>query len=168
MDEPQRPRQPSEIICSKGRKCRLNAQQITTLPIVEYFLSRLCLREFLGDHLPHESGRARVPAAMALLVLLQNLLILRELLYSVGEWGARHKPKLLGLSDVQVTAMNDDRVGRALDRLFDANLPELALKVVAYAMREFDVSIDQLHNDSTTITFHGDYESMEEERTLRG
>ncbi len=32
-----------------------------------------------------------------------------------------------------------------------------ALKVAAHAVREFDVSLDQLHNDSTTITFHGDY-----------
>ena len=29
-------------------------------------------------------------------------------------------------------------------------------------------SLDQLHNDSTTITFHGDYDSAERERTLRG
>ena len=33
---------------------------------------------------------------------------------------------------------------------------------------QFDVSLDQLHNDSTTITFHGDYDSAERERTLRG
>ena len=44
----------------------------------------------------------------------------------------------------------------------------VALKVAAHAVREFDVSLDQLHNDSTTITFHGDYDSAERERTLRG
>lgn len=168
MDKPQRPYQPGETARSKGRKRRLNTRRIAALPILEHFLSRLRLREFPGDHLPHEDGRTRVPAAMALLVLLRNLLISHQLLYSVGEWAARHKPKLLGLSDVQVTAMNDDRVGRALDRLFDANLSELPLKVAAHAMREFDVSLNQLHNDSTTITFHGDYESVEREWTLRG
>jgi transposase len=103
-----------------------------------------------------------------LLVLLRNLLISREPLYGVGEWAARHEPELLGLSDTQVTALNDDRIGRALDRLFDAHISALALEVVAHAVRDFDVSLDELHNDSTTITIHGGYESAERERTLRG
>jgi transposase len=39
---------------------------------------------------------------------------------------------------------------------------------VAHAVREFGVELDELHNDSTTVTFHGDYEAAERERTLRG
>src|SRR5439155_365349 len=44
----------------------------------------------------------------------------------------------------------------------------LALAVVVHAVREFGVDLDELHNDSTTVTFHGDYESADRERTLRG
>ena len=168
MDQPQRPRQAGETARSKGPRRTLNSRRIAALPILRHFLDRLRLREFLRDHLLHEDGRTRVPTATALLVLLRNLLIAREPLYGVGEWAARHEPELLGLSDAQLAALNDDRIGRALDRLFDANIPALALKVAAHAVREFDVGLDQLHNDSTTITFHGDYESAERERTLRG
>ena len=74
----------------------------------------------------------------------------------------------LGLTPEQLPALNDDRVGRALDRLFDADIPTLTLEVVAHAVREFGVELDELHNDSTTITFHGDYETADRERTLRG
>jgi hypothetical protein len=42
------------------------------------------------------------------------------------------------------------------------------LNIAAHAVREFDVDLHEPHNDSTTITFHGDYESAERERTLRG
>ncbi len=169
MDEPQRPRQPGETARSKkGRQRTLNSRRIAALPILNHFLGRLRLRAFLSDHLPYEDGRTRIPTATALLVLVRNLLISREPLYGVGEWAARHEPELLGLASAQLAAFNDDRIGRALDRLFDANIPALALKVAAHAVREFDVSLDQLHNDSTTITFHGDYDSAERERTLRG
>jgi transposase len=65
-------------------------------------------------------------------------------------------------------SLNDDRVGRCLDRLFDADIPSLALAVVVHAVREFGVDLDELHNDSTTITVHGEYESADQERTLRG
>ena len=117
---------------------------------------------------PREDRRCRVPTATALLVLLKNLLISREPLYGVGEWAARHVPELLGLTPAQLPSLNDDRVGRCLDRLFDADIPSLTLAVVAHAVREFAVDLDELHNDSTTVTFHGDYEAADRERTLRG
>jgi transposase len=168
VDEPRQPPLPGKTARARGRRRILNSRRIAALPILERFLGRLRLRELLCDHLPHEDGRTRVPTATALLVLLRNLLISREPLYGVGEWAAGYEPELLGLSHAQLAALNDDRIGRALDRLFDANIPTLALKVAAHAVREFDVSLDQLHNDSTTITFHGSYESAERERTLRG
>jgi transposase len=65
-------------------------------------------------------------------------------------------------------SLNDDRVGRCLDRLFDADIPTLALAVVVHAVREFTVELEELHNDSTTITFHGEYERADRERTFRG
>jgi transposase len=168
VDDPQERRQPAETARARGRRRALNSRRIAALPILDHFLRRLRLRESLRDHLPAEDGRTRVPTATALLVLLRNMLISREPLYGVGEWAARHEPELLGLSGRQLTALNDDRIGRCLDRLFDANVSALALNVAAHAVREFDVSLDELHNDSTTITFHGDYESADRERTLRG
>jgi transposase len=35
-------------------------------------------------------------------------------------------------------------------------------------VREFAVDLDELHNDSTTVTFHGSYEQAAEETTRRG
>jgi transposase len=146
----------------------LTSTRLAALPVLDRLLQRLRLDEFLRGHLPHEDRRARVPTATALSVLLKNLLICREPLYGVGEWAARHVPASLGLTAAQIPKLNDDRVGRALDRLFDADIPSLTLAVVAHAVREFAVELDELHNDSTTITFHGDYESADQERTLRG
>jgi transposase len=159
-------RRPGETARAQGRT--LNSRRIGALPILDGFLQRLRLAEFLHDHLPREDRRFRIPTATSLLVLARNLLVSREPLYGVGEWAARHDLNLLGLSDDQLAALNDDRVGRALDRLFDADVPALALDIAAHATRAFDVALDELHNDSTTVTFHGDYESAAQERTLRG
>jgi transposase len=146
----------------------LTSTRVAALPVLAHFLRRLRLDEFLRSHLPDEDRRSRVPTATALLVLLQNLRIAREPLYGVGQWAARYAPERLGLTPAQVPALNDDRVGRCLDRLFDADIPSLTLEVVTHAVHEVGVELDELHNDSTTITFHGDYEGAERERTLRG
>lgn len=146
----------------------LESRRVGALPILDRFLKRLRVEEFLGKHLPREDRRTRVATATALLLLVRNLLVSREPLYGIGEWAARYDTRWLALSDQQLTALNDDRVGRALDRLFDADHAALVLDVAAHAVSEFDVTLDELHNDSTTVTFHGDYEDADRERTMRG
>ena len=165
-DESTSPQRPGETARAAGRT--LISCRVAALPVLDRFLRRLRLEEFLRDHLPPEDRRARVPTATVLLVLLKNLLIAREPLYGIGEWADRHAPEPLGLTPGQLPALNDDRVGRSLDRLFDADIPSLTLAAVAHAVREFGVELDELHNDSTTVTLHGDYESADRERTLRG
>jgi transposase len=160
------PLRPGRISRAAGRT--LNSSTIGALPILDRLLDRLRLAPILRDYLPREDRRSRIPTATGLLLLLKNLLVSREPLYGLGEWAARHVPGLLGLGPDQLPSLNDDRAGRCLDRLFDADVPSLTLAVVVHAVREFKVELDELHNDSTTITLHGDYESADQERTLRG
>ncbi len=143
----------------------LLSYRVGLLPILNRILERLRLTEFFRAYLPPQDRRCRIDPATGLLVLLKNLLLSREPLYGVGEWAARHVPDLLGLSERQITSLNDDRVGRCLDRLFQNDYGSLALTVATHAISEFGVGLDQLHNDSTTITFHGDYpDATHEER----
>lgn len=146
----------------------LNSSRVDALPILNHMVNRLCLEEFFRDHLPSEDSRCRVPTSTTLLLLLKNILISREPLYGVGEWSSKYVLSLLELTEQQLSGLNDDRVGRSLDRLFDADIPSLTLCAVAHAVQEFGLDLNELHNDSTTVTFHGDYESADEERTLRG
>ena len=146
----------------------LTSHTIGALPILNAILRRLRLAEFLQQALPAADKRVRVPAALGLLVLLRNVLVSREPIYGVREWAARHASHLLGLTPGMVECLNDDRVGRCLDALFDVDCGSLALTVVQRAISEFGVSLDQLHNDSTTITFHGAHQESEKEQTCRG
>ncbi len=160
------PLRPGRIARAAGRTLR--SYSIAALPLLDRLCDRLRLESILRDHLPREDRRSRIPTATGLLLLLKNLLVSREPLYGLGEWAAGYVPELLGLAPDQLPSLNDDRVGRCLDRLFDADVPSLTLAVVVHAVREFGVDLDELHNDSTTITLHGDYEAADQERTLRG
>jgi transposase len=145
----------------------LHSYRVGLLPILNRILERLRLQEFLHAYLPPKDRRCRIDPAIGLLVLLKNLFLCREPLYGVGEWAARHVPELLGLSGPQIASLNDDRIGRCLDRLFQNDSASLVLAVATHAISEFRVGLDQLHNDSTTITFHGDYPDATHEQTRR-
>jgi transposase len=157
---------PGEVAQAQGRT--LNSYRMGALPVLDRFLQRLRLEEFLRDRLPSEDSRTKIATATGLLLLLKNLLVSREPLYGVGEWAARFVPQWLGLADDELAHLNDDRVGRCLDRLFESDIASLTLSVMTHAVREFAVELDELHNDSTTITFHGAYDEAAEETTQRG
>jgi transposase len=172
-----RRRSPVEKPVPEARRARLVAQAaghtlqshvVGGLPLINSILERLQLREHLEHVLPAEDARVVVPASTGLLVLLKNVRLSREPLYGVADWGVRQVPKLLGLTTKQIEAFNDDRMGRCLDRLFDADCGTVALHMAAAAVREFQVSLDELHNDSTTVTFHGAYVDAQEEQVVRG
>jgi len=88
-------------------------------------------------------------------------------LYGLGEWARGWVPALLGLEPAQVAWLHDDRLGRALDRLFDADRQALLTALVVQMVKAFQVSLTQLHNDSTTLTGHGAYEGATGKR-VRG
>ena len=141
---------------------------IGALPILQRLLQRMRLHDFLQQHLPPEDGRTKVAAPRVLLLLLNNLLVSREPVYGVAEWAREFDPGLFDLRPEQIQRLNDDRVGRCLERVFRALNTNLIMDVVTHVVREFDISLDELHNDSTTVSFCGEYPEAESEKLLGG
>jgi transposase len=135
----------------------LTSSVLGGLPVVNHFWDRLRLGELLGSHLPAGDARLKLAPATAVRLVVTNLLIGREPLYGLGEWAARFAPELLGLGAGQAGAVNDDRVGRALERLFDADRASLLTTLVLRAVREFGIDTSECHNDSTSISVSGVY-----------
>ena len=135
----------------------LTSQVLGPLPIVDAFCDRLGLAELLETFLPHDDARLRLAPATAIGVLVRNLVLGREPVYALGEWAAPFDPALLGLADDEVGSLNDDRVGRTLARLFDADRASLLTRLVLGAVTTFGIDCSQLHNDSTSITLTGAY-----------
>ena len=152
---------PGEVARSKGRT--LSSYRIGALPIIDRILQRMRLDEFLRSYLPRADRPCRIAPATGITLLLKNVLLCREPLYGVGEWTTRFDSQALGFADSQLPSLNDDRVGRCLDRLFRSDVTSLVLALATHVVREFQVDLDELHNDSTTITFHGAYANAAEE-----
>ena len=155
------------------RTYRAHGKRIVThcvgaLPIINRLLDRMRLRDFLARHLPAEDSRTKVDTPRVVLLLLRNLLVSREPMYGVAEWARNFGPELFDLRPREFDYLNDDRVGRCLDRVFQALDTNLIMDVVTHVVGEFEVCLDELHNDSTTVSFFGDYPSAETERRVKG
>ena len=132
-----------------------DSQLLGAMPIVNHFIGRLKLDQALETAVPHDDARVLLAPAVVLGAVARHLTIEHRPLYAIGEWAANYAPELLGLGDSELDLLNDDRVGRTLTRLFDANRASLLTSVVLSMVRAFEIDCSQLHNDSTSITVTG-------------
>lgn len=124
--------------------CALDSQTLGALPIVDRFLARMRVDALLGRVLPATDARVMLAPAKAIGLLVRNLCISREPIYALGEWAAPFDPLLLGLDAEKVARLGDDRVGRALEQLFDADRASLLKQLMLAVIAEFSVDCSQL------------------------
>jgi transposase len=134
---------------------------------VNCYLERLGLDGLLERFVPTPDRRTRLSHARCLGVLLRSLCVEREPIYREAEVVSAFAPEAFGLAQGDLAHLGDDRLGRALDRLFDADRGALLSATVLAMHRRFEVRLDVLHNDSTTVRFCGRYASARG-REIRG
>lgn len=59
--------------------------------------------------------------------------------------------------------LNDDRLGRVLDKLYEAGLTQAFVTLALAAAQKFEVKMDSLHLDSSSFHVHGEYGSNSKE-----
>lgn len=136
-----------------AEKISIEPTRIGALPILRHFEKMIRVRDVFEKHIPGDA-RDKIAVHQTLLVLIYNVALERYPLYKVGQWAVERNLVDHGL----VTCCNDDRVGRALDRLFYADRSAILTDIVLDALRVFSINTDRIHNDSTTVTLTGDYE----------
>jgi transposase len=146
----------------------LRTERLGPLPLVNHFLARLGLAATLARYVPTNDRRVAMPYADGLGILLRSIVVEREPIYRQGETVRAFAAGLYGLAGAAEARVGDDQLGRALDRLFDADRAALLTEVVVAVGQRFGVRFGQLHNDSTTVRFCGQYPTSRVGRRLRG
>jgi transposase len=127
----------------------LRALRVGALPILNSIIERMGVAEELTLALKNPGY------AEALLALIKNILVERNALYAIGEWAALYDAGLVAQGKI-----GDDKLGRALDRLFAADRATLQTRIVLAVMTGFDLKMEQIHNDTTSVMVRGAYDGQ--------
>lgn len=134
----------------------LHTERLGPLPLINHFIERLGLHDTLSRHIASDA-RCAISHASALGVLLRSIIVEREPIYRQQETVHGFADGMFGIGAQEMERLGDDRLGRALDRLFDADRTALLTELVLAAGQRFGVRFDEFHNDSTSISFCGSY-----------
>ena len=135
---------------SKSISNKLEKYRVGGIPIIRTVIERMKLKEILYEYIPPH-GNEVIPAVESLMMVIYNLTLGKAPLYELEQWVASLDSKSLGCEDLPRGKFNDDRFGRALDKLFMANRSSLMIMLVTTVVKEFDLDLSQIHNDSTTV-----------------
>jgi len=132
-------------------------KQVDVFPLVKYYMDELNLLNLFKKYIPPASG-SLTEHAESLCILTANIICDNKPLYKIQEWLSKYSDGLAG-EMVEANLFNDDRLARALTALFHADRHSLMTEVSCNAISVHQLLTDEIHNDSTSITFKGKYDS---------
>lgn len=146
-------------------------KNVDTLPLIKHYIEELGVYELLKKYV--EKGRSQKEPAEGLSLLIMNILSSGQPLYKVEEWLQAYQDEFDELGkgalafDKEVLAFNDDRFARNLDKLYQADRGSLMAELSARAIEIHELETQIIHNDTTTVTFFGEYNENEEFDTIQ-
>src|SRR5665811_1271550 len=141
---------------NKEKNEKLVRQKVAGLPLIAEVIDRMDLRRMLGEALG-QHGNETFPAVDSLILLITNLAQGKQPLYELEHWVQSLDARCLGYKDLPKGKLNDDRFGRVLDKLYKADRASLMTRLVMGVVKEFNLRLDRIHNDSTTLKACGKY-----------
>jgi len=132
-------------------------KQVNVLPMVKHFMDALDLFSLFKKYAPVALD-SLADHAESLCILTANIICDNKPLYKVKEWLSNYSDGIVDES-LEANLFNDDRLARALSALFHADRHSLMTELSSNSISVHKLLTDEIHNDSTSITFIGDYKN---------
>src|SRR3954451_20127 len=127
-------------------------QSIGALPAIVHYFERLDLAATIDRIVPWEGEG---PLGTLVEVLIAHRLLRPKALFRVGGWA--RSADLTDYYHLTAEQLNDDRLGRALERRA-AHAPSIQAALVLKAIEHFQLDVHQIHYDLSTAELYGAYE----------
>ena len=133
----------------------IRASDVRYLPIVSAFARTIGVVDEVDRLCGHERG---ISPGRIVLALMVDALSGRTPLFRLPQAFAKLDTELLLGEAISPGKLNDDAVGRVLDRLFDVGTSQVLSAVAVRAVKLFDLDTTHVHHDTTSHTVYGDYD----------
>jgi transposase len=136
-------------------------KKVDVLSMVKYYMDQLGVYGLFAKYVQRPKS-CPVDPAQILSIMVANIVCASHPLYKIQQWAADYTD---GLSEYPLNASdyNDDQLAKNLDRLFDADRHSFMCELSSNAIDVYTLETCQVHNDSTSITFLGEYKNEDPE-----
>lgn len=135
-------------------------KQLGSLPVIAEFSRRLDIAGIVDRACPMRELFGSLSHGQVIEALIANRLTSPKAMVGVADWA--HGWAVDEVYGIDPDALNDDRLGRALDALA-GQVDQVVGSVGAATIDVFGIDVTQLHWDMTSISLYGAYEQTDEQ-----
>lgn len=134
-------------------------QNLDHLGLVAGLIDEIGIVEQINQLVGEKPGEIVSPGHAVKAMILNGLGLVSAPLYLFSQFfEGKAIEHLIGVG-IKAEHLNDDRLGRVLDKLYLTGTSQIFTLVALAAAEKFDVSLNTVHLDSSSFHLHGEYES---------
>jgi transposase len=142
-----------------NRSQEIQVQNLDHLGLVAGIIDEIGLVEQINQLVGQQPGEIVSPGHVVKAIILNGLGFVSAPLYMFPKFFEGKATEHLIGEGVQPEHLNDDRLGRVMDKLYLTGLSQVFTIVALGAAQRFGVATDSAHLDSTSFHVHGKYEN---------
>lgn len=131
---------------------RFTTERVGALPMMAAYLEKLGISDIVNEHVSWEGG---IDLGTLVSVMMCNRLLNTKPQYKIGEWAG--SAGVCRYFQVSAESLNDDLLGRALDRVA-THAHTIQSQLVLRMIKVFKLDVSKIHYDISTAELYGAYE----------
>ena len=143
---------------------QIDVQDLDHLGIIAGIVDEIGIVEIINQEIGTDE-REKVSAGQIVKAMIINCMgFLTAPLYLFSEFFEGKATEHLIGSGVKAEHLNDSRLGRVLDQIYEYGIRLLFVKIAVVMTKRFEIEPKILHIDGTSLSVHGKYSQLEEEK----
>jgi transposase len=136
----------------------MKVENLDHLGLVAGLIDEIGIVQKINELVGEQPGEIVSPGLVVKAMIINGLGMVSAPLYLFSKFfEGKATEHLLG-AGIQASHLNDDRLGRVLDKLYLAGITEIFTTIAIEAAQKFEINTDTSHLDSSSFHLHGKYE----------
>jgi hypothetical protein len=137
----------------------ITVSNLDHLGLVAGMIDELGIVEKINDLVGSQPGEKVSPGHAVKAMIINGLGLVSSPLYLFSKFFEGKATEHLIGEGIKPEYLNDDRLGRVLDKLYLVGLSQIFTAIALVAARQFNVALNTAHLDASSFHVHGKYES---------
>jgi transposase len=146
-----------KIMKSSGQ---IAVSNLDHLGLVAGMIDEIGIVEIINRLIGEEAGEKVSPGQAVKAMIINGLGLVSAPLYLFSRFFEGKATEHLIGSGIKAEYLNDDRLGRVLDKLYLKGLSEIFIMIALGAAKKFRVSVQTAHLDASSFHVHGEYKEQ--------
>jgi transposase len=139
---------------------KIEIKNLNHLGIIAGIIDEIGLVEIVNEQLGTSSSEIVSPGVIIKAIILNGLGFVSRPLYLFSQFFEDKSTEHLLGQKISPWHLNDDKIGRVMDKCYDYGITELFLLLALAAVKKYQVNLEYSHLDSSSFSVHGEYQGI--------